>query len=162
MKNLRNFFILMSLSAFLSCTNTSSDSSVDTSNQTDTEITTPASSIKNGTWEEFWPKFQSAVANNDMKALALLTHFGDRMMSKKRFENEMSDFLAKELREVIANNKAADIPLSEFPEEGYPEYREVSWSETAIVEGEEYGTGLFLYFAKMDGEYKLVGLLAAG
>jgi hypothetical protein len=159
MKHSKYFFILLGLSAFLSCTPISSDNVVDASNQTDTKISTP--SIENGTWEEFWPKFQIAVANDDIKTLTSLTHFGDRI-GQKGFKEEMSNFLTAELKTVIANSKVTDIPLSEYPEEGYSEYREISWSETTIVEGEEYGSGLFLYFAKMDKQYKLVGLLAAG
>jgi hypothetical protein len=161
MKYSKHFFILLGLSVFLSCTPTSSDSSLDTSSQTDAEISTPSPSIENGTWEDFWSKFQIAVTNDDTETLASLTHFGDRMR-QKGFKGEISDFLTAELKEVIANSKATDITLSEYPEEGYPEYREIYWSETIIMEGVEYGSGLFLYFAKMDGQYKLVGLLAAG
>ena len=161
MKISNHFFILLALSAFLSCTSSSSDSSVDASNQTDTEITTPAPSIENETWDAFWSKFQVAVANDDMKTLATLAHFSD-WIKEEDFEDEISSFITAELKTVIANTKAADISLSEFPEEDLPEYREISWSESSIVEGEEYGTALFLYFAKIDGQYKLVGSLAAG
>ncbi|MCP4445722.1 MAG: hypothetical protein GY811_10335 [Myxococcales bacterium] len=64
--------------------------------------------------------------------------------------------------EEVAKKTAASIGVVKEGEENSTMGREFGWSETSEVDGEEMGSGLFFYFKKVDGKYRLFRLLVAG
>jgi hypothetical protein len=111
-------------------------------------------------WEQYWPEFQKAIAAKDLPALRKLTQVGDGNdeIDEGTFTSLGDTFLTAEVLELVAKTDAAKIAVSKSE----PDVREFSWSETEMVDGEEMGTGLFFYFKKVDGKYRLFRLLAAG
>lgn len=111
-------------------------------------------------WEQYWPEFQKAVAGKDLAALRILTQVGDGNdeIDEGTFTSLGDTFLTAEVLELVAKTDAAKVVANESE----PDVREFSWSETEMVDGEEMGSGLFFYFKKVDGKYRLFRLLAAG
>lgn len=111
-----------------------------------------------GNWESFFGEFQKAAAAKDGKALAELTQIGEEI-DQGTFDMLSDTFMTQEVLDALA--KAEPSSIKPKDEDGTEVY-EFSWSETAMVDGEEMGSALFFYFKKVDGKFKLFRLLAAG
>ncbi len=137
------------------------------------EATTPATTTASATidaaaqaapatmeasWTDYFEAFKSAAAARDLKALAPLTLIGADI-SQETFDGLAANFLTDPVLAQLAKTDAGSIEPSN--EEGEAVY-EFSWSETYIVDDEELGSGLYFYFKKVDGKFKLFRLLAAG
>ncbi len=120
--------------------------------------------VDHGVWELYWPEFKKAALAKDMKALRALTAVGeeDDQIDEGTFADLGDMFLSNEVIETLAKTDAASISVNHEGDDDSIEIREFSWSETAMVDGEEMGSGLFFYFKKIDGKYRLFRLLAAG
>lgn len=120
-----------------------------------------AGDVDLGNWDQYWPEFKKAATAKDMEALKALTEIGGEI-DQGTFDMLGDSFLTKEVMETLAKTDAAGVKAQDGTEGTAEEIREFSWSETAMVDGEEMGSGLFFYFKKIDGKYKLFRLLAAG
>jgi hypothetical protein len=110
-------------------------------------LTISASAADDG-FAAWWPRFQSAVAKNDPRAIAAQSHFPlDWELGKVRKIETESDFLANfpsyfpvDMRKAVAQSKPVAIP------EGYM----ITWK----AHRNEYS----LYFKKLSGHFSLTGL----
>lgn len=120
-----------------------------------------AAEADHGVWEQYWPEFRKAASVKDMDALRALTAVGDGndQIDEGTFESLGDMFLTKEVIDTLVKTDATGATVTK---EDDVEIHEFSWSETAMVDGEEMGSGLFFYFKKIDGKYRLFRLLAAG
>ena len=143
------------------CSPSTSEGGADNSNQTDIEEVATPSTNDDFTWEGYWIKFQMAVANNDKEAIAEMTEFGN-LLSRSDFDDYYDIYFSQEMKEIIANTKAADVPLVDDAME-FPEGRVISHEETGYdEEGNEMGSAIMLYFGKKDDAFKLLMFFAAG
>lgn len=161
MKNASYLFYLLSFIFVVSCTSVASDEGTDSSGQTDISVKNQASSDKESTWEGFWTKFQTAVANDDKSKVAELTKF-DHHISKEFFDENYDIYFAEEMKKIIASTKSEDVPTIEDGVE-FPEGRTIAYEELGEdEEGNEIGSALILYFGKDKEAFKLMMFFAAG
>lgn len=156
---MKNIIFLALLTLVLSCDNQSGketkpvDSPSTSKQETEAQI-----------WASFWSDFQAAVAADDMGKVGSMCHFTESTIQQEEFEEMFSIFFHDDLKDVIENTPANQVELkdNDMTNAG-GKMREISWSEEFTDDdGVEYGTALYLYFAKKDGEYRMIDWMSAG
>ena len=125
-------------------------------------VTPTVAPIDYGDWAQYWPAFQQAALAGDREAMLALTDTHGEISAETVRGDLFTTYLSPQVLEVVKKSSAADLKLIEGTAGAADEVREVSFSKTAIVEGEEMGSGLFLHFKRVDGKFKLFRLIAAG
>lgn len=120
-----------------------------------------SSTSKHADWNQFWMDFQNAVAKDDMDSLIEMTYFGGDI-NKESFKDNYSLYFIKELKEVIANTTSDAVKESGDPMHDFPNPKEIVWEDSSMVEGVEYESALYVYFGKVEENFKIVGFFAAG
>ncbi len=161
---MKNTILLLS---FIACTliacspNTSSDNNPDDATNTN-PIPSEKPQSEDEEWIEYWTTFQAAAASKDFAKLKEMVHFSE-VFTKKEFDDYIDVYLSEEVTALITKTEANTMPLKDDTGHG-DDVREFSWYESSYdeEEGIEYESGLYFYFKKIENQYKLFALLAAG
>lgn len=156
---MKNLFILFTASlTFLACNNKST-----IANDNNTTSDSLVSNEKDHSdWNTFFEDFKTAVANNDESALKTMS--ADTAL---HYLNEGDNyFFLDDYQTRFTDIKASDAIETSMDFIDYPEVLEVSIHDHSIEEydGEiyEYESAVYYLFAKIDGIYKFVAIMAAG
>lgn len=108
----------------------------------------------------FWVDFQKHIAEDAIEKLKKMSKFGVGNLRQQFYEEDYPSVVSKELKGKLAKTKAADVLVEEDSPVG--KARVFAHEESSTFEGEEYESGIYFYFLKIEGSWKFVAMSAAG
>ena len=153
---MKNLFLLMAIISLLTTA-----CKTETKEQPQQQTTEQPQNETTNTWADFWTTFQQAVAENDKDKIAEYVIF-ETPLTQANFNEQFEMYFSPEMRELIAQTKAAAVPKNLDGAVTGEDVRNLVLSESGIEDGVEYESALILYFGKVEGRYGLVMWMAAG